>query len=356
MKRRLTQRHHTHESAFHFFARRHSALVLAAGCRPRSGGARHPGRSRLAALLIRAACAPPLLLLLGLQGACAAPSSGPLAVLIAGDEEYRSEETLPLLAILLESQGFQCRVLQNADPARGPGLAALDDAGLIVLFTRFRSWPEDERLHLERALARGVPLVGLRTATHAFAYGADAPAGARAWSADAKDPPGGFGGLWFGDSWVAHHGGHGSESTRAVPEPSAAGHPVLRGFTSAWGPTDVYAFHPLPKDCVVLARGLVLSGMLPQDPPVADGRNDPPMPLAWVREFPRPGSRSQRVFYCSMGASQDLLDPGLRRLLVQACLWAVHQERRIPPQGVTLPEVGAEGIPYTPSPFGFHAP
>lgn len=302
----------------------------------------------------------------GLLAGCAADSPVPAplhAVLIAGDEEYRSEEALPLLALLLESQGFRCSVSFSRDPATGAvdpgqaahqsGLEALDDADLIVLFTRFRAWEEPDRQRLARALERGVPLVGLRTSTHAFLYGSEAPAAARAWSADAAEPPGGFGETWFGDSWVAHHGGHGSESTRALPEPAAAGHPILRGFASAWGPTDVYAFHPLPPDCVVLARGFVLAGMSPDSAPAADGRNDPPMPLAWARELPRGAGPPQRVFYSSMGASQDLADPGLQRLLVQACLWAARREARIPPEGVRLPAVGAGGIPYAPSPFGF---
>lgn len=301
------------------------------------------------------------LLLLVILSSCVAQRLAPAplrAVLIAGDEEYRSEEALPLLARLLAAQGFRCTVLFSRDPETGAvdpgdrahvtGMEALDEADLVVLFTRFRAWPEADRLRLARALERGVPLVGLRTATHAFLYGPEAPEAARAWSADAADPPGGFGEEWFGDSWVAHHGGHGSESTRAVPEASAAGHPVVRGFTSAWGPTDVYAFDPLPGDCVVLARGLVLAGMQPEDTPVTDGRNDPPMPLAWTRELPHASGRMQRVFYCSMGASQDFADAGLQRLVVQACLWAVRREAEIPAAGVALPALSN----YSPSPFG----
>lgn len=284
---------------------------------------------------------------------CAAADPPPVAVLIGGDQEYRSEEALPLLAELLESQGFRCRVVLDSDRPEPVGLEALDEADLVVLFTRFCAWPEPDRMRLERALDRGVALVGLRTATHAFLYGAEAPAEARAWSADSKDPPGGFGERWFGDSWVAHHGAHGAESTRAVPEPPSSAHPILRGFTSAWGSTDVYAFHPLPEDCVVLARGLVLDGMSRESAPVLDGRNDPPMPLAWTRELPRDGGEAQRVFYCSMGASQDFADPELQRLVVQACLWTARRERRIPADGVRLPEVGGGGIPYAPTPFGF---
>lgn len=164
-----------------------------------------------------------------------APSRAPVAVLVGGDQEYRSEETLPLLAALLTEQGFECRLALASDVPDPAGLEALDEADLVVLFTRFVAWPEVHRLRLERALDRGAGLIGLRTATHAFNYPPDAPPPARAWSFDASDPPGGFGETWFGDSWVAHHGGHGSESTRAVPEAAAAGHPILRGFVGAWG-------------------------------------------------------------------------------------------------------------------------
>ena len=92
----------------------------------------------------------PLLLLLG---ACAFAADPPVAVLIGGDQEYRSEEALPLLAALLESQGFVCRVVLDSDQPIPSGLEAIDDADLVVLFTRFCAWPETDRLRLERALA-----------------------------------------------------------------------------------------------------------------------------------------------------------------------------------------------------------
>ena len=51
-----------------------------------------------------------------------------------------------------------------------------------------------------------------------------------------------------------------------------------------------------------------------------------------------------------MGASQDLLSEGTRRMLVNACYWAVGMEGKIPDKSdVTI--VGD----YTPLPFGFGA-
>lgn len=71
-------------------------------------------------------------------------------VLISGDEEYRSEETLPALGkILAQRHGFKCTVLFAIDPDTGeinpninnniPGLEALQSADLMVIFTRFRN-------------------------------------------------------------------------------------------------------------------------------------------------------------------------------------------------------------------------
>src|SRR5688572_5306802 len=87
------------------------------------------------------------------------PGAGKHVVLVAGDEEYRSEEALPQLArILSVHHGFRCTVLFSIDPATGaidpdqrgsiPGLEALDTADLAVLFTRFRRLPDADMKHL----------------------------------------------------------------------------------------------------------------------------------------------------------------------------------------------------------------
>src|SRR4051812_30801900 len=99
-------------------------------------------------------------------------------VLLAGDEEYRSEEGLPLLAkILSQRLGFNCTVLFSVDPdgtidpKNGTSLsdpAALDSADAIVMLLRFRAWPDETMARFERVLNAGKPIVALRTSTHAF--------------------------------------------------------------------------------------------------------------------------------------------------------------------------------------------
>src|SRR5438034_5509550 len=110
------------------------------------------------------------------------PGKGKHVVFLAGDEEYRSEEGLPMLAkILSQRHGFKCTVLFAVDPdgtinpnnnASVPGIAALDSADGIVMLLRFRAWPDEAMQHFADAVNRGVPIVGLRTSTHAFNFAA----------------------------------------------------------------------------------------------------------------------------------------------------------------------------------------
>src|SRR5882672_3061787 len=108
------------------------------------------------------------------------PGRGKHIVFLSGDEEYRSEEGLPMLAkILSQRHGFKCTVLFALDPdgtinpdnnQSVPGIEALDSADGIVMMLRFRQWPDAAMKHFADAVARGVPVVALRTSTHAFRF------------------------------------------------------------------------------------------------------------------------------------------------------------------------------------------
>src|SRR5437879_1099803 len=117
--------------------------------------------------------ADPWIVLNGREG----PGKGKHIVLVSGDEEYRSEETLPQLAkILATHHGFKCTVLFAVDPKDGtvnanqrdniPGLEALDTADLMVIFTRMRELPDEQMKHIVQHVDSGRPITGLSTATH----------------------------------------------------------------------------------------------------------------------------------------------------------------------------------------------
>ena len=287
------------------------------------------------------------------------PGAGRKVVLIAGDEEYRSEEAMPMLGKLLSVRhGFECVVLFSIDAETGaidpeeqtniPGLEALADADLMVIATRFRELPDEQMKHVVDYVESGRPIVGLRTATHAFSYQRNPDSPYAHWSFRSETWPGGFGQQVLGDTWINHHGRHGQQSTRGVATPAAAGHPVLRGVDDVWGPTDVYGLRNLGDDANVLLLGAVIAGMSPDDPPVSGPKNDPMVPIAWTRSYTGAGGKAARVFTTTMGSSTDFESEGLRRLLVNAVYWGLGMEDSIPERSDA--RVVGE---YEPTDFGF---
>jgi len=289
----------------------------------------------------------------------AGPGRGRHIVLLSGDEEYRSEEAMPMLAkILAQRHGFKCTVLFALNPKDGtitptvldnlPGLETLASADLCVVDLRFRELPDAQMKHFVDFVNSGKAIVGLRTATHAFSYSKNKQSPYARYSFNSTAWPGGFGQQVLGETWVNHHGNHGVESTRGLLNDALKDHPILRGVTDLWGPTDVYTVSHLPKDATVLVWGQVLTGMKPTDPPVQGAKNNPMMPLAWIRHYTGESGKNARVFTTTIGASVDLQSEGLRRLLVNACYWAVGLEDRVPPKA-NVDYVGE----YQPLWFGF---
>jgi len=288
------------------------------------------------------------------------PGNGKHIVLISGDDEYRSEEALPQLGkILAKRHGFKCTVLFAVDPATGevkpdhqtniPGLEALESADLVVLFTRFRNLPDEQMKYFDAYVKAGKPIVAMRTSTHAFNIPDDATYASYSWRSKQWD--GGFGRQVLGETWISHHGRHGKQSTRGIIAEGMESHPILTGIESGsiWGPTDVYGVRlPLPGDSKPLLLGAVLEGMSPDDEPVDGKQNDPMMPIAWTKSYQMPGGKAGKTFTTTMGASQDLQNESLRRMLVNACYWALDMTDQIP-EKANVDIVGE----YRPTPFGF---
>jgi type 1 glutamine amidotransferase len=286
------------------------------------------------------------------------PGRGKHIVLVSGDEEYRSEEALPQLGkILAQHHGFKCTVLFAIDPADGainpdknnniPGLEALKSADLMILFTRLRNLPDEQMRHIVEYVDSGRPIIGMRTATHAFNL--KSRTYAKYSSNSNTEWKGGFGRQILGETWVNHWGRHGRQSTRGILVKDQKDNPILRGLNDGdiWGPTDVYEAH-LNRDCTPLVLGQVLQGMKPADPPLQDKKNDPMLPIAWTKTYLSASGKTGRVFTTTMGASQDLLSEGLRRLLVNASYWAAGMEDKIPAKSKV--ELVGE---YNPLPFAF---
>ncbi len=279
------------------------------------------------------------------------PGAGKHVVLLAGDEEYRSEEAMPMLAqILSEHHGFKTTVLFSlnekgeVDPNAGASLShsvALDSADAIVMSLRFRYWDDKSMERFDAALNRGVPFVALRTSTHAFnikakdskwaKYSFRAPA-ASGWE-------NGFGRQVLGETWVNHHGKHKVEGTRSKVDSENKNNPILRGVGTIFGDTDVYGAKPLQPSTILL-YGEVTETLDPNSKPVAE-KNNPMQPIAWTRLFDNGNGKKNKILTTTMGAATDLQDESLRRLVVNGVFWGldleVPEKANVEPLGVYKP-------------------
>lgn len=228
----------------------------------------------------------------------------PRIVFMIGEEEYRTWETLPEFAEKdLKPRGYRISIV-NADAAdknRFPGLVeALRDADLLFVSVRRRTPPKAQLDAVRAYLAGGKPLIGIRTACHAFALRPNdklADSSLAAWQEFDSEVIGG------------HYTGHYGKDKVAVSQaPGADSSPILRGVTVARleGNGGLYKVSPLAATSVPL-----LVGTIP---------GQPPEPVAWTH---RQGAKQGRVFFTSLGHPDDFQIPEFRQLLVNAVAWVL---------------------------------
>lgn len=223
------------------------------------------------------------------------------AVFIIGDDEYKTAETLPAFAAKeLEPAGIRCTFI-IADPKTPHDFPALEEAVKVadVLFVSARRRaPTPAQLDAIRAhLAAGKPLIGIRTACHAFDARGKGPAGHAEWP--------GFDPEVLGGHYHGHHAV--GPITKLTAAPSGADHPIMRGVTFPFsGHGSLYQVSPLAGSTRVLIGG-VIPGC-------------PPEPVAWVNS-----AGKARVFYTSLGHPDDFNEPSFRTLLRNATTWALER-------------------------------
>ena len=280
------------------------------------------------------------------------PGKGKHIVFLAGDHEYRSEETLPALArILAKHHGFKCTVLFNIDPDTGeivagnsnmPGMEALDTADLAVVFLRFQAFPEEQMKHFDAYLNRGGPVIGLRTSTHGFKIDEGGAFPKYSYNYKGEDYELGFGHQVLGQTWVGHYGKNHVQSTRITIVPDKANHPILRGVKDVWVQAGGYVGTPTDGEILTVAQPL--NGMTPDSSP---DETKPPQASEWTRSYKSASGKEGRVFTSLYGTPEDITNEGYRRMLVNACFWAVGLEDSIQPNL----EVSFVG-PFKPNTFG----
>jgi len=246
-----------------------------------------------------------------------------------------------------------------------PGLEALDHANLLILFTRFRNLPDDQMAHIDAYLKSGRPVLGIRTATHAFNLSGNSKYAhySNGYKGELKEWEDGFGRLVLGERWYMHHGHHRHQSTVGRIASGEEQHPILRGIKDGdiWGSTDVYGVRlPLPGDARPLVLGQVTNrtgeydaddiffGLRPTDAEPDAAKNSPMMPIVWLKSYQLPGGQAGQSMTSTIGAATDLLNEGVRRELVNGVYFLVGLADKIPASGTNVDLVGD----YQPQAYG----
>lgn len=278
----------------------------------------------------------------------------PHIVFVIGDEEYRSEESMPMLAAILEREmGADISLCYSVDSAgyidpnrldHIQGLEALKDADLMVMFARFRALPPEEAKMITDYAESGKPMVGFRTATHTFKYLSDSS------MMHLNDE-------WptkvFGQQWITHHGHFedGNAPLTTVSILPNANTSILNGFE----PFDAYSwlYHVDGGDWKLAGDSQpFLEGKSLRSNHENEGRLDKfPLtnPVAWTKSYTRTSGKSARVFFTTLGHPFDFKQESMRKLAINGIYWALGKEGDIPENGVN---VKIEGT-YEPNNSGF---
>ncbi len=238
------------------------------------------------------------------RSADAQADKGPNIVFFVSEDpsNYEATRTIPIFAKMLHDRyGCQCTVLEGeGEPSafKFPGMKkAVETADLLVIFFRRRALSTEQFGLIRKHLAAGKPLVGIRTANHAFSVHGDVAAGHEKW--------------WEFVPEVLGCGNHGYGPSKpgldVAVVPEAAEHPVLAGVKPLkWhsnGP--LYLVKPIDKKATALLTGSV---------------GDKIEPVAWTRDC-----KGARVFYTSLGYPTDFDLPQFRTLLTNGIYWAMNR-------------------------------
>lgn len=258
-------------------------------------------------------------------------------VFVVSDHEYRSEETCPALArILAKHHGFKCTVLFGVDQkgeieagaSNIQGLEVLEQADAMFIFARFLDLPDSQMKYIVDYLERGGPVIGLRTSSHAFKIKKGKAYERFDFRHAGADYPKGFGHQVLGNTWVGHYGRNHRQGTRIQIVPGQKQHAILRGVGDhAFCHAGAYV-GKARKGFTVLTESQPLVSM---DPKAAPDSTKPPMPSTWTREYQAKSGKKARVFHSTQGASQDILDPDYRRLIINGVFWSLGLEAEIKP-------------------------
>ncbi|MHC5074544.1 MAG: HEAT repeat domain-containing protein, partial [Planctomycetota bacterium] len=226
---------------------------------------------------------------------------------IVAENEYDAAKTIPDLAQELEQiYGFSCEVLQGGENNIA-GLEVLKETDLAVIYVRRQVLPSEQIQMLKDYVASGKPVVGIRTASHAFHLNEqDPPEGLADWPEFDRDVLGG--------NYHMHHGNKSEDDPKTYVwvVNKQKSHPILEDVPKGeiHVPSWLYKTEPLQETATVLMMGRV-------------GDRKPYEPVTWTNTNTKGG----RVFYTSMGHPEEFKLPFFRNLLVNGIFWALDKPK-----------------------------
>ena len=222
----------------------------------------------------------------------------PHLVIISAEDEYRTEVTLPEFAAKHLGRDFKVSFVFETPSKKYdlPGIEVVNDADVLLISARRRPIPKEQLDVIRKYVASGKPVVGIRTASHAFHLRDKQPEGLDAWIDIDKELIGG------------NYQGHTSNTSKGIIRPlENVKHPILTGVPAGEFPSGgtLYLNTPLDPKATELMRGRI------------EG-NDKHEPVAWTFDRKDGG----RTFYTSLGHLDDFQQPAFQRLLLNGIFWA----------------------------------
>ncbi len=227
----------------------------------------------------------------------------PHVAMIVSDDHYQADKKLPVFAERLrKKKGFYCTVIHGEGAGDFPAMAELKSADTAILFIRRLAVPQSQMALLKDYLKRGKPLIGMRTASHAFALrgGQKSPTGWVQWPEFDADVLGG------------NYQGHGpdTEGSDIAIVAGQKNHPILKGVAPlAWHSTgSVYRTAPVAEGSTVLMT--------------AGAPSTKVQPLTWLRKHDK-----STVMYTGLGHPDDFKSPAFLQLLTNMVQYSLPEKR-----------------------------
>jgi type 1 glutamine amidotransferase len=233
------------------------------------------------------------------------PSPKPRIVFLISQDSlnYEAHKTIPVFAEQLRKLNrYEVTVILGEGSNNAfhfPGLEVIQQAGVVVLFSRRIALPTHQLQMFKNYLSKGGSLVAIRTGNHAFTTHGDKVEGYVDWPEFVSDILG-CGNYGYGPV---------EPGTDVSVAPQAIGHPILKDFrpTPFHSVGNLYRVTPLTDaNTVILLNG-------------TNGKET--QPVAWIRN-----AGLSRVFYTTLGYPSDFSSNQFKGLLINAIHWAASKK------------------------------